>query len=124
IALEYQALTDFSENIIESINAGVLACDLEGKVGSWNSAMERLYGLVRKEVVGKSLQAVFPPELLAELPGASDAQSVISLYKFRLHTPAGQALIVNLSAVPLVGKDGHVLGRLLIFNDLTERVNL
>jgi two-component system, NtrC family, sensor kinase len=74
--------------------------------------------------VGKSLHAIFPPELLAELPGASDAQSVLSLYKFRLHTPGGQTLIVNLSAVPLVGKDGHVLGRLLIFNDLTDRVNL
>jgi PAS domain S-box-containing protein len=123
-ALEYQALTDFSQNIIESINAGVLACDLEGTVGSCNSAMEKLYGLARKDVVGKSLQAIFPPELLAELPQASDAQSVLSLYKFRLNTPAGQSLIVNLSAVPLVGKDGHVLGRLLIFNDLTERVNL
>jgi len=123
-ALEYQALTDFSENIIESINAGVLACDLEGKIGSWNSAMERLYGLVRKDAVGKSLEAIFPSELLAELPRASDAQSVLSLYKFHLHTPGGQTLIVNLSAVPLVGKDGHVLGRLLIFNDLTERVNL
>jgi PAS domain S-box-containing protein len=123
-ALEYRALTDFSENIIESINAGVLACDLEGKVGSWNSAMERLYGLVRKDAVGRSLQDIFLPELLAELPRASDAQSVLSLYKFRLQTPAGQTLIVNLSAVPLVGKDGKVLGRLLIFNDLTERVNL
>ena len=123
-ALEYQALTDFSENIIESINAGVLACDLEGKIGSWNSAMERLYGLVRKDAVGKSLEAIFPSELLAELPRASDAQSVLSLYKFHLHTPGGLTLIVNLSAVPLVGKDGHVLGRLLIFNDLTERVNL
>ncbi|MGD0127497.1 MAG: ATP-binding protein [Terriglobia bacterium] len=123
-ALEYQALTDFSQNIIESINAGVLACDLEGTVGSCNSAMEKLYGLARSDVVGKSLEAIFPTELLAELPQASDAQSVLSLYKFRLNTPGGQTLIVNLSAVPLVGKDGHVLGRLLIFNDLTERVNL
>lgn len=123
-ALEYQALTDFSQNIIESINSGVLACDLEGTVGSCNSAMEKLYGLARNDAVGKSLQAIFPPELLAELPQASDAQSVLSLYKFRLNTPGGQTLIVNLSAVPLVGKDGHVLGRLLIFNDLTERVNL
>ncbi|SPE29449.1 Multi-sensor signal transduction histidine kinase [Acidobacteriia bacterium SbA2] len=123
-ALEYQALTDFSQNIIESINAGVLACDLEGTVGSCNSAMEKLYGLARNDVVGKSLEAIFPTELLAELPQASDAQSVLSLYKFRLNTPGGQTLIVNLSAVPLVGKDGHVLGRLLIFNDLTERVNL
>ena len=123
-ALEYQALTDFSENIIESINAGVLACDLEGKVGSWNSAMERLYGLERKDAVGKSLGAIFPADLLAELPKASDAQSVLNLYKFRLGTPEGKRRIVNLSAVPLEGKDGHILGRLLIFNDLTERVDL
>jgi PAS domain S-box-containing protein len=123
-ALEYQELTDFSENIIESINAGVVACDLEGKVGSWNSSMERLYGVVRNDAVGKSLDAIFPPELLAELPRSSEAQKSLSLYKFRLHTPGGQTLITNLSAVPLVGKDGHVLGRLLIFNDLTERVNL
>ena len=123
-ATEYQALTEFSESIIESINAGVLACDLEGKVGSWNTAMEKLYGLARREAVGKSLQAVFPPELMAELPRASDAQSVLSLYKFHLTTPASQALIVNISGVPLVGRDGQVLGRLLIFNDLTERVNL
>jgi PAS domain S-box-containing protein len=121
-ALEYQALTDFSESIIESINAGVLACDLEGKVGSWNSAMERLFGLVRNDAVGKPLDAIFPVELLVELP--SDAQSVLSLYKFHLHTPADQTLIVNISAVPLVGKDGQIQGRLLIFNDLTERVNL
>jgi PAS domain S-box-containing protein len=123
-ALEYQALTDFSESIIESINAGVLTCDLEGKVGSWNSAMERLFGLARSDAVGKSLEAIFPAELLVELPRASDAQSVLSLYKFRLRRPVGQTLIVNISAVPLVGKDGQVLGRLLIFNDLTERVNL
>ena len=123
-ALEYQALTEFSGSIIESINAGVLTCDLEGQVGSWNSAMEKLYGLGRSDAVGKSLPAIFPPELMAELPRASDAQGVRSLYKFHLSTPGGKALIVNFSAVPLVGKDGHVIGRLLIFNDLTERVNL
>jgi len=122
-ALEYQALKDFNENIIESINAGVLSCDLEGKVGSWNSEMERLYSLERKDAVGKSLGSVFPAELVAELPNVSDAQSVLNLYKFHLTTPGGKTRIVNLSAVPLEGKDGHVLGRLLIFNDLTERVN-
>ena len=31
---------------------------------------------------------------------------------------------MNLSVVPLIGKEDQVIGRLLIFNDLTERVNL
>jgi len=123
-ALEFQALRDFSENIIESINAGVLACDLEGKVEFWNSGMEQLYELKRSEVVGKKLEAIFPPELWAELPQVSEPRRTLSLYKFRLRTAAGQQLIVNLSTVPLVGKDNQVLGRLLIFNDITERVNL
>jgi PAS domain S-box-containing protein len=123
-ALEYQTLKDFSENIVESINAGVLACNLEGSVEAWNSAMEKLYGMERPEVVGQKLSAVFPPELLAELPQVSEPRRTLSLYKFRLETPVGRRLIVNLSTVPLVGKDNQVLGRLLIFTDITERVNL
>jgi PAS domain S-box-containing protein len=123
-ALEYQTLKDFSENIIESINAGVLACNLEGRVESWNSAMEKLYGLRRSAVVGKRLDAVFPPELLTELPQISEARRTLNLYKFGLETPGGQRLIVNLSTGPLVSKDDQVLGRLLILTDITERVSL
>ena len=59
-AHDYQALRDFSQNIIESINAGVLACNLEGTVEAWNSALERLYGLSRSEALGRTLEAVFP----------------------------------------------------------------
>jgi PAS domain S-box-containing protein len=123
-ALAYQALRDFSENIIESINVGVVACNLELQVESWNSAMEQLYGLRRREVLGKKLDALFPPELLAELPRASEPRRTLSLYKLRLRTAADQELIVNLSTVPLLGKGEEVIGRLLIINDLTERVNL
>jgi two-component system NtrC family sensor kinase len=123
-ALEFQTLRDFSENIVESINVGVLACDLEQRVEGWNSAMEKLYGLRRAEAVGRRLGAIFPPELLAELPQALEPRRTLSLYKFRLRTADGQQRIVNLSTVPLVGKDDQVLGRLVIFNDVTERVEL
>jgi two-component system, NtrC family, sensor kinase len=123
-ALEYQALKDFSENIIESISAGVLASNLDGKVESWNSAMEKLTGLQRSEVVGRTLDSIFPPELFAELPQLSEPRRTLSIYKFRLRTSGRKHLVVNLSAVPLVGKDDQLLGRLLIFTDLTERVEL
>ncbi|HKS94982.1 MAG TPA: ATP-binding protein [Terriglobia bacterium] len=123
-ALQYQALKDFNENIIESINAGVLASNLEDRVEAWNSALEKLYDLPREEAVGKKLAEVFPPELMAELPRVSEQTPSLSLYKFHLETRAGRRLIVNVSTAPLRGKEGEVLGRLLIFNDLTERVNL
>jgi len=123
-ALEYETLKDFSENIIESIHAGVIALDLEQRIETWNSGMEKLYGLLRTEVAGKKLEAVFPADLRAELPQLSEPGRTLSLYKFRLATPDGRQRIVNLSTGPLVGKGEEVIGRLLIFQDLTERVNL
>src|SRR5207249_1340275 len=87
-------------------------------------AMERLYELKRAEVNGKRLEEVFPAELMAELPSRSEHQPGCSLYKFRMQNAAGRQLIVNVSVAPLMGKDNQVLGSLLIFNDLTERVNL
>src|SRR2546425_8423151 len=123
-ASQYQALRDFSDNIIESINVGVLACNLDGRVEAWNSAMEKLYGLARREAVGKSLEGIFPPELLAELPQHSEPWRTLSLYKFQLRSSDGRQLIVNLSTVPLVAKPDRVIGRLLILDDLTERVSL
>ncbi|HEV2177255.1 MAG TPA: ATP-binding protein [Terriglobia bacterium] len=123
-ALQHQALKDFSESIIESISAGVLAVNLEERVESWNSAMETLYGLERSQACGRRLAEIFPPELISELPSNGASHQAFSLYKFRLSTADGRQLIVNTSMAPLVGKDGSVIGHLLIFTDLTERVSL
>ncbi len=123
-ALEYQALKDFSENMIESIDAGIVAWNPEQRIESWNSSMERLYGIPRVEAEGQRLTAVFPPELVARLPRHSEPYRSLNLYKFRLDNAAGRSLIVNLSTVPLLGKEDQVIGRLLIMNDLTDRVEL
>ncbi len=123
-ARDYQALRDFSQNIVESINAGVLACNLEGTVEAWNTALERLYGISRSEALGRTLEAIFPADLRTELSRVSDPHHTLNLYKFRLRNAEDRSLIVNLSVVPLIGKEDQVIGRLLIFTDLTERVNL
>ncbi len=123
-ARQVQQLRDYSENIIESISVGLLACNLENRVESWNSGMEKLYGLARSEAMGKRLEDIFSAELLAELARESEPHWTLSLYKFPLHTADGRNLIVNISTTPLLGKDNEVIGRLLIVNDITERVNL
>jgi two-component system, NtrC family, sensor kinase len=123
-ALEYQALKDFSENIIESIDAGIVAWNPEQRIESWNSSMERLYGIPCAEAEGKRLADVFPSELISQLPRHSEPYRALNLYKFHLNNAAGRALIVNLSTVPLLGKDDQVIGRLLIMTDLTDRVEL
>ena len=47
-----------------------------------------------------------------------------NLYKFRLGTTAGDTRVANIAIAPLVTKDFSVIGRLIIVDDITERIEL
>src|ERR1700694_3008795 len=57
---EYERLKEFSENIVESINVGILAADLEDRVESWNPQIEQVSGISRDHAVGRKLSELFP----------------------------------------------------------------
>ncbi|MGC4048204.1 MAG: GAF domain-containing protein [Paludibaculum sp.] len=59
-AEQYERLKEFSENIVESINVGILAADLEDRVESWNSQIERLTGIPRDRRGGTEAQRSVP----------------------------------------------------------------
>ena len=65
---ENERLKEFSENIVESISVGILAADLDDRVESWNSQMERLTGIARDAAVGHRLDELFPAALAEQLP--------------------------------------------------------
>ena len=119
-ALEIVRLKDFSENIVESLNVGVLAVDLSGLVESWNTRMEQLFGVARQEAVGAKLDALLPPELAAEIAARGDGEQITGIYKQRLQHQ-GKSLTLNVSITPLVSKSGDRIGRLLLFDDVTQR---
>src|SRR5207248_10971716 len=47
-----------------------------------------------------------------------------NLYKFRLDAPTGETRTVNVAIAPLVTKKFNVIGRLIIMDDITERIEL
>ncbi|PYV55042.1 MAG: histidine kinase, partial [Acidobacteria bacterium] len=47
-----------------------------------------------------------------------------NLYKFRLSTPTGETRVINAAIAPLVTKKFNVIGRLIIMDDITERIEL
>ncbi len=59
---EFERLKEFNENIVESINVGILAIDLDDRIESWNAQMEAMYALSRAEALGQTLRTVFPAE--------------------------------------------------------------
>ena len=119
-ASEIARLKDFSENIVESLNVGVLAVDLEGTVEAWNSRMEQVFGVPRDAAVGQPLGKLLPAELASEIASRDDQEQITGIYKHRFQRQ-GRSLILNVSITPLVGKSGERIGRLLLFDDVTQR---
>ncbi|HEY1940060.1 MAG TPA: ATP-binding protein [Candidatus Angelobacter sp.] len=121
---EYERLKDFNENIVESISVGVLAVDLEDRIESWNSQMEVMYAMPRSQVLSERLSEVFPAEFMEEFYRVRQNPGIHNLYKFRLHTRAGDTRIANVAIAPLVTRKFNVIGRLIIVDDITERMEL
>jgi two-component system, NtrC family, sensor kinase len=130
---EYERLKEFSENIVESINVGILAAGLDDRVESWNTQMERLSGIGREDAVGRTLSELFPPALVEHLDRARGEMRIHHLDKFPLdggsssgalsNSARGEATY-NIAIAPLVSREMQQIGRLVIFDDVTERAEL
>jgi len=121
---EYERLKDFNENIVESINVGVMALDMEDRIESWNAQMEVMYAMPRWQTLTQSVRGIFPAEFAEEFYRVRQNPGINNLYKFRLQTPAGETRTVNVAIAPLVTRKFQVIGRLVIMDDITERVEL
>lgn len=132
---EYERLKEFSENIVESINVGILAADLEDRVESWNTQIERLTGTPRQAAVGRRLAELFPAALCEKFEQARGSSGVHNVYKFVLQSPGSvngngnggshpATHILNVAIAPLVSRDMQQIGRLIIFDDITDRDEL
>ncbi len=122
-AAELERLKEFNENIVESTNIGILAVDLEDRVESWNAQMEVLFALPRAEAIGSPLSAIFDEAFLREFDRVRDDAGVHHLWKFPLRAP-GEARYANISVAPLVSREFATLGRIVLIDDITDRVGL
>jgi PAS domain S-box-containing protein len=124
---ELQALTDYNENILESMDAGILVLDLDGRIARWNRAMESLYGQRREAALGRTLDEIFPSAFLEALRGSlvlGDREEIAHIYKLHLPGAEGRSLMVNLSLAPFQIGSGERCGTILILEDVTARVRL
>ena len=122
--LEYERLHDFNENIVESINVGVFAVDLEDHIESWNAQMEVMLATPRADALGRQLAEVFPPEFITEFDRVRAEQGASTLYKFRLPTPTTELRTANITIAPLLNRNFQAVGRIVIVDDITDRINM
>src|SRR5579884_1040464 len=124
-AEEYERLKEFSENIVESIHVGILAADLEDRVESWNSQIEHLTGITRQDALGRPLRELLPPDLCGQFETIRLESGVHNLYKYVFRTPQRESeATLNIAIAPLISREGDRIGRLIIFDDITDRAEL
>ena len=123
-AQQIERLKDFSENIVESMNVGVLAVDFEGRIEFWNTQLEQSIGIRRADAVGRKIDEILPADLALEIAARSEEERVTNLYKFPLRNRDGRTLVVSVSIAPLAGKSSERLGRLILVDDITHRMQL
>ncbi|MBI1896848.1 MAG: PAS domain S-box protein [Acidobacteria bacterium] len=147
---EYERLKEYNENIVESINVGILAAGHDDRVVSWNSQIEQLTGISRASAMGRHLAELFPPELCGKFDEVKGESGIHNIYKFVLKPQARAAgqgangagnghdvhhgngsstrerveAVVNIAIAPLISKEMEQIGRLVIFDDVTERADL
>jgi len=114
-------LQALNENIVESINSGLLTTDLEGRVNFMNRGGCEILGQRPDQVFGLSVESLFHFEegLLREI---KRHLSTHRRYRFERWSPAReeQRMYLGIAASNLSDRTGAPLGTIFIFQDLTE----
>jgi two-component system NtrC family sensor kinase len=130
-AVELDRLRAFNENILESLDDGLLVADLDDRVVRWNHALERSYGVSRQEAMARPLDQLFDTPFLEAVRAArreSPAGVVLSRVPVTARSGATDAArLMNVAVVPLRASQGHevvTVGTVVILQDVTTRVQL
>lgn len=129
------SLSRYTENILQSIVAGVIGLDRSGGVVMWSPAAERILGLGAAEATGADLpglarrvagkQGAAPGGSLESLAAVArrvlaDGEPVLE-QELRLEPPGAPPRVLLASCTPLRSADAELMGAVLLVEDVTER---
>jgi len=129
---EQQVVTATLESLactLGLIGDAVIATDECGNVLLLNSVAEHLIGWHQNEVLGKNIEELLillDPNTCEQQPSPvtevlSTKKEVRLMWRKILISRDGSRLFITDSASPIFGKDGHVVGTIMVFRDETAK---
>ena len=108
--------------LVQASPLAIIAVDLKGRVISWNSAAERMFGWSQAEVMGRPLPIIPPGQ--EEASQALDQQTLQGVtllgLELRRQRRDGSAIDIRLSTSSLYDGAGAMTGIMGIIEDITE----
>lgn len=111
--------------IIESSDDAIISMSVDGYITSWNRGAQRLYGYSHKEVIGKPVSILMPPQKKNDFPFMMKQLHEgkrIEHYETQRMTKDGRILYVSITVSPILDSQGNIIGASKIARDITERV--
>jgi two-component system sensor histidine kinase PilS (NtrC family) len=111
-------LETFHKNVIDNIPSGILTTDLSGRITLNNDSACAILGKAPEELGGRPLQ-----EILGGIDGDAErprrGEPTPPRPEIRFVRPDGTEIFLGFSASQMKDPDGNVIGRVVVFQDLT-----
>lgn len=130
-----EALTDpglmgdqeFLAAIVRSSDDAIIGKNLDGIILSWNAAATKMYGFSDKQVIGKSIRIVVPPDREEEIPQILDKirkGALVDHYETMRMSMDGRQFHVSLTVSPIRNDAGKIVGASTIARDISQRIQI
>lgn len=112
------------QSLIYSTQDAVVSKTLDGIVTSWNPGAEILFGYSKEEMIGETLNKLFPADCVEEeqniLRSIANGNQVLNFDTRRVRKD-GSVIEIAVTISPIYDHDGKVVGVSKIAHDITER---
>lgn len=112
---DLQKLELFNKCVVDNIPSGIVTAGVDGKVGLVNDTACAILGMSREEIAGRPIESLFAA---AGLPSRRDDLRP-PRPEMVFHRADGTEMFLGFSASPLKNPSNEVIGRVVIFQDLT-----
>jgi len=111
----------FGAYLLDQVDVAVIACDAEGRVTSWNTVAEQLFGWERTDAIGRPVgelcRATEPDSRLAK----AIATGSHHLGEHQLVSRSGATLAIGWRQRPITGAGGEPAGFVIVAGDISDR---
>jgi PAS domain S-box-containing protein len=111
-----EAIEGYNENILQSVQSGVISLDDEMKITKINVAAAKILEISGGSVIGHYHDSVLNRPITDFLRD----RKVIERGEISYATPSGKRIWLGLTLSPLKNTEGTTIGQILIFTDLTH----
>jgi len=114
----------FLATLVESSPDAIVGKSLDGRILSWNRGAQELYGYTAKEMIGKPIALLVPPERMNEVQQglrAAGRDGLVIRYETERVRKDGMHIEVALTLSPVRDVAGEITSIATIAYDITER---